>query len=95
MVWGFCSSLVGPSTCGSTEDLYKMVLSVWSNEFVPKKVPKNYPNFPLQLNQAPPFSREILPCMHNHLVDLDAMQTVYSLQNSFAGVSLNSHRDQL
>ena len=73
-----------------------MVLSAWSIEIVSEdmsKMSKIFPNFPRQLDQGPPFSSEIRPCMHNHLVDLEAVQTGYSLQNGFAGVSLNSHGD--
>ena len=47
--------------------------------------------FALQLKPGPPFSSEIRPCMLNHLVELEAVQAVYSLQNGFTGVSLNSH----
>ena len=70
-----------------------MVLSAWSIEIVSEDMSKIFPNFPLQLDQGSPFSSEIRPCMHNHLVDLEAVQTVYSLQNGFTGVSLNSHGD--
>ena len=33
--------------------------------------------FALQLNQGPPSGREIRPCMHNHLVELEAMHSPF------------------
>ena len=70
-----------------------MVLSAWSVEIVSENMSNIFPNLPVQLDQGPPFSSEIRPCMYNHLVDFEAVQTVYSLENGFPGVSLNSYGD--
>ena len=47
-----------------------------------------YPNFAFQLNQGPTFRSEIRSRMNIHLVELEAMQTVSSLQNGCATPSL-------
>ena len=63
----------------SIEELYYMEQGVWSSHVGL--------NFALKLNQMPPSSSEIRPCMHNHLVELEAMQTVYSLLNGYTAPS--------
>ena len=54
-----------------------------------KTLLKIYPNFALQLNQGPTFSSEIRSCMRIHLVELEAMQAVSSLQNGCTAPPLN------
>ena len=54
-----------------------------------------FPFLHFSWSQGPPLSSEIRPCMLNHLVELEAVQTIYSLQNGFTCVSLNSHGDYI
>ena len=67
-----------------------LVESCWSSE-----TSKIYQDFALQLqlNQGPTFSSEIRSCMYIHLVELEAMQTVSSLQNGYTGFTLYSQED--
>ena len=63
-----------------------LVESCWSL----KRLRKYVKNLALQLNQGPTFSSEIRSCMYIHLVELEAMQTVSSLQNGYTACTLNS-----
>ena len=67
-----------------------MEQGVWSSHVGVLRHSENiYPNFALQLNQGPTFSSEIRSCMHIHLVELEAMQAVSSLQNGCTAPTLN------